>query len=519
MWFNSEIRHNIKQLRTLRHRFKHHPTQHTFNTIGSLERILQDKIAVAKQTFEFDLINTSTSTNNNKIFKYLKSITKSNNIPSVMNFDSSTANTDQNIANLFNQLQYFYSVFHDSSSFPNIDDLPPVHDSLSSITISTADIFGALVSLDVEKSPGMDKISPRVLKNCAVALFEPLHHLFSLSLRYAILPSSWKIHKVVSVPKASDPTSVKNYRPISLLSNTSKVLERIIYNKIINHIIKNTNPCQFGFTKNCSTLQQMLIFLDQIINSPSQTDVIYFDISKAFDTVSHSILLNKLWSISITGTLWSWFKEYLSNHYQRVTINNLLSNSLPVVSDVPQGSILGPLLFLVYINDMSSYINHSQFLKFADDTKCFLHINTLSDHIALQEDITAVFTWSQDFNMDFNFKKFIHLSFKSKLDTIYTISDTCIPRSDSYKDLGITLSVDLSWNKHYKTMTARAYKVLGLIRRTFSSCHSTATMTRLYVSLVCSQLFYCTQIWRPHLMKDILNIEQVQRRATMQAHT
>ena len=381
MWFNSEIRHNIKQLRTLRHRFKHHPTQHTFNTIGSLERILQDKIVVAKQTFEFDLINTSASTNNNKIFKYLKSITESNNIPSVMNFDSSTANTDQNIANLFNQ--YFYSVFHDSSSFPNIDDLPPVHDSLSSITISTADVFGALVSLDVEKSPGMDKISPRVLKNCAVALFEPLHHLFSLSLRYAILPSSWKIHKVVPVPKAGDPTSVKNYRPISLLSNTSKVLERIIYNKIINHISKNINPCQFGFTKNCSTLQHMLIFLDQIINSPSQTDVIYFDISKAFDTVSHSILLNKLWSIGITGTLWSWFKEYLSNHYQRVIINNLLSNSLPVVSGVPQGSILGPLLFLVYINDMSSYINHSQFLKFAHDTKCFLHINTLSDHIAL----------------------------------------------------------------------------------------------------------------------------------------
>ena len=108
--------------------------------------------------------------------------------------------------------------------------------------------------------------------------------------------------------------------------------------------------------------------------------------------------------------------------------------------------------------------------------------------------------------MDFNFKKFIHLSFKSKLDTTYTIPDTYIPRSDSHKDLGITLSVDLSLNKHYKIITARAYKVLGLICQTFSSCHSTTTMTKLYVSLVCSQLFYCTQIWRPHLMKDILNL-------------
>ena len=385
-WFNPEIRHSIKCLRSLRRRYERHPTQHIFNTIDSLEKVLQDKIAAAKQTFESDLINTYASTN---IFKYLKSFTKSNNIPSVMNLGSLTANTDQNIASLFNQ--YFHSVLHDSSSLPNIDDLPSIHDSLSSITISIADVFEALVSLDVEKSPGIDKISPRVLRSCAEALTEPLYHLFSQSLRYATLPSSWKVHKVVPVPKAGDLTSVKNYRPISLLSNTSKVLERIIYNKIINHISKDINPHQFGFTKNSSTLQQMLIFLDQIINSPQQTDVIYLDISKAFDTVSHSILLNKLWSIGITGTLWTWFKDYLSNRYQRVTINNSYSDLLPINSGVPQGSILGPLLFLVYINDMSSYIHHSQLLKFADDTKCFCHISTLCLTIMLYRRTSLLF--------------------------------------------------------------------------------------------------------------------------------
>ena len=512
IWFNSEIRHSINRLRTLRRRHKRHPTQYTSNTIDSLEKALQEKIAVAKLTFESELINTYTSTNNNKIFKYLKSITKSNNIPSVMNFESLTANTDHGIASLFNQ--YFHSVYHDPSSFPNIDDLPSMHDSLSSITITVADVFEALVSLDVEKSPGMDKISSRVLQSCAEPLTEPLLHLFSQSLRYATLPTSWKVHKIVPIPKAGDPHSVKNYCPISLLSNTSKVFERLIYNKIISHISKAINPRQFGFTRNCSTLQQMLIFMDQIINSSLQTDVIYFDISKAFDTVSHSILLNKLWSIGITGALWTWFKDYLSNRYQTVIINNCYSNLLPVVSGVPQGSILGPLLFLVYINDMSSYVHHSHFLKFADDTKCFLHISTLSDYSALQEDISALFTWSRDSDLDFNLKKFVHLSFKSKLDTTYTISDTRIPHSDSHKDLGLILSEDLRWDKHYKAITARAYKVLGLIRRTFHSCHLSSTMVRLYVSMVRSQLLYCTQIWRPHLMKDILNIERVQRRAT-----
>ena len=115
-----------------------------------------------------------------------------------------------------------------------------------------------------------------------------------------------------------------------------------MYNKIINRISKDMNPCQFGFTKNCSTLQQMLIFLDQIINSPLQTDVIYLDISKAVYTVSHSILLNQLWSAGITGVLWAWFKDYLSDRHQRVTINNSYPDMLPIVSSVPQGNILGP---------------------------------------------------------------------------------------------------------------------------------------------------------------------------------
>ena len=121
--------------------------------------------------------------------------------------------------------------------------------------------------------------------------------------------------KTVPVFKAGDPNSVRNYRPISLQSNTSKVFERLIYNKTITHISKSISPFQFGFTKNCSTLQQLL---DRIVNSPLQTDIIYLDISKAFDTVSHGILFEKLWSIGITSVLWSWFKNYLTNRYQIV---------------------------------------------------------------------------------------------------------------------------------------------------------------------------------------------------------
>jgi len=154
------------------------------------------------------------------------------------------------------------------------DEYLSSEESLSSIHITILKVYEAFTSLDIEKSCGIDRISPRVLYNCAGPLCEPLHHLFSMSLRHATLPSSWKFHKAIPIFKAGDQHSVRNYRPISLLSNTSKVLERLIYNKIITQISKSISPSQFSFTHNCSTSQQMLIFLDHIINSPSQTDVL-----------------------------------------------------------------------------------------------------------------------------------------------------------------------------------------------------------------------------------------------------
>ena len=161
LWFNSDIRHNTKRLRTLRCRYKQHPTHHIFCTNNSLELTLRSKIKAAKQSFEYNLINSYATTNNNKIFKYLKSIIKSNNVPLVIQFESSTASTDYAKANLFNR--YFHSVFHNPSLFPDIGDLPSIHNSLNSITITVADVYEALISLNVEKSPGTDKISPRIL--------------------------------------------------------------------------------------------------------------------------------------------------------------------------------------------------------------------------------------------------------------------------------------------------------------------------------------------------------------------
>ena len=221
--------------------------------------ITQDKIDTANLDYEFSLVHNFASTNSSKIYDYIKSIIKSNHMPSSVNFNSSTASTDHDKANLFNL--YFHSVFHNPSCLPNIDELPDIAGSLQAIVISVFDVYEALISLDIDKSSGINNIGPRVLHSCAEALCVPLHHLFSLSLYYAIVPSCWKVHKVVPIFKAGDPTSVTNYQPISLLSNASKVLERLIFDKLIRHVTKSVSPRQFASLRTVQLFNKCSCFL------------------------------------------------------------------------------------------------------------------------------------------------------------------------------------------------------------------------------------------------------------------
>ena len=160
--------------------------------------------------------------------------------------------------------------------------------------------------------------------------------------------------------------------------------------------------CQFGFMKGCSTLQQLLIFLNSIHeHCKIQTDVIYLDFAKAFDRVPHNELLLKLWKIGITGNLWWWFRFYLNNRQQCVRLNGSYSTFLSVLSGVPQGSVLGPLLFLIYINDLFLSVRSSNALSFADDTKCYKQILEHLDSIQLQQDLDSMANWSRDWNQFF----------------------------------------------------------------------------------------------------------------------
>ena len=238
-------------------------------------------------------------------------------------------------------------------------------------------------------------------------------------------------------------------------------------------------------------------------------------LSKAFNTVAHNELLVKLHSLGITGNLWSWFRAYLTDRRQSVCVNNCLSTSLPVLSGVPQGSILGPLLFLVYINDLPSYASNSNLLLFADDTKCLKSITNLADCHKLQDDIDKLSLWCNQWRMKFNTTKCVLLSFHSKqvkATHSYQLNGQSINSCEVHRDLGILSSHNLTWSAHYNHITARAYRMLHLLTRTFSTTtDSSISKKSLYISLVRSQLTYCSC---PNLMKDMLTIETVQRRAT-----
>uniref|UniRef100_A0A1X7V5Q9 Reverse transcriptase domain-containing protein n=1 Tax=Amphimedon queenslandica TaxID=400682 RepID=A0A1X7V5Q9_AMPQE len=291
---------------------------------------------------------------------------------------------------------------------------------------------------------------------------------------------------------------INNYRPISLLCTISKVLERIIFDKIVDFVQDHISSSQFGFLKGKSSQQQLLILLHHIhsnIEKKYTSGVIYLDLRKAFDSVVHGILLTKLESIGISGHLLRWFHAYLSDRYQCVSINNSVSDLLSVLS--------------VFI------------ILFADDTKC---IHTTTDHssslssVSFQCDLDALCQWSLNNGIHFNDSKSVTMKFLSAKGQAqspsYFLNSKPIPTAISHRDLGVILSSTLSWDDHIIFITSKAYKSLGLIRRTFSSTLPIHIKKQLYLSMVWSQLLYCSIIWRPNLIKHIIMLERIQRRAT-----
>jgi ribonuclease P/MRP protein subunit RPP40 len=310
-----------------------------------------------------------------------------------------------------------------------------------------------------------------------------------------------------------------NYRPISLTCHFCKLLERIIKDQMINYLEgKNLlRETQHGFRKGKSCLTNLLEFIEDVTNivdKGGEADVLYLDFQKAFDKVAHERLFIKLNALGFEGKLLEWLKSWLTGRKQRVVIDGDRSEWAEVTSGVPQGSVLGPILFLVFINDIDEGLSNKLF-KFADDIKLLGQGHSMEQKREIQSDLQKLLDWSEKWQMRFNIEKckWIHFGKENDLDFRFEMNGKHLEELKEIKDLGIIVSHDLKVGNQCHTAAKKSNQVLGLIQRTFKN-KKLKMMKILYKSLVRPHIDYNIQAWRPHLVKDINILERVQRRAT-----
>ena len=393
------------------------------------------------------------------------------------------------------------------------------YSSMPDIDIHCSGVLKLLKDLNPNKATGPDNLSAQFLKTHADILAPAITLIFQASLHQGILPSQWKDANVVPLFKKGDRSLASNYRPVSLTSICSKMLEHILFSNSMQHLERYDilTSFQHGFRSKRSCETQLILTvhdLAQGLKDKEQIDTILLDFSKAFDKVPHRRLLHKLSYYGIRGTSLNWIKAFLSNRSQRVVLDGAFSESASVTSGVPQGTVLGPLLFLCFINDLPECVT-SKVRLFADDCLLYRKIDSVRDSHLLQEDLASLQQWEDTWLMSFNPSKCetLRISLKPHLiDFTYSIRNTPLELVDSAKYLGVTFSSDLQWKPHISKVTKKANSTLGLLRRNLRTCPP-ALKKQAYLSFVRPTLEYASTVWAPYWKEDIDQVEAVQRRA------
>ncbi|KAK9496777.1 hypothetical protein O3M35_012971 [Rhynocoris fuscipes] len=464
-----------------------------------------------------DLVESNIHYDINHFWKFTSKIkSDKNNLPKVMFLDNQCCDNDCDIANLF--ATYFSSIFNNNSINCN---KPSFNSSLSisNIIIDISSLLNKLVSIKSSTSPSFDGIPSCLLKNCANNLAEALTFLFNFSLSYGIVPDVWKVSFVNPVFKCGSRDNVKNYRPISMLCPIAKVFDSLVYD-LIYPLTSSIIPEQHGFVKNRSTTTNLLIYQTTIFNACNENfivDSIHTDFSKAFDSVNISTVLLKLETYGIHGSLLKWFSSYLADRLQIVKANSSYSFAFPATSGVPQGSHLGPLLFLVFINDIGSIFNNVFFLLFADDLKIFKVIKSPHDNHILQNNLDSLQVWCSNNGLHLNVSKCYQICCTKKFNSVsnyfqYKLNDQYLTKVEIIKDLGVYFDSKLSFKYHILQIFSKALKVLGFVIRFSRSFHSISTLKLLYITLVRPILEFSSLIWSPNYQYLISHIEKIQHR-------
>ena len=390
---------------------------------------------------------------------------------------------------------------------------------LSHIDFDCMDIVKIVKSLKPSYSLGPDNINSILIKACLPDIAPLLSKLFSLSLAHSTYPDLWKTTFIKPLFKSGSRMDVNNYRPINITSILSRIMEKIVKSKLTSHLSSNNliNESQHGFTKSKSCDTCLVEFFDYVsclkdINY--QVIILYFDFSKAFDTVSHSLLLEKLSQIGISDPLLKWFRSFLSNRNQVTHINNVSSCAINVSSGVIQGSVLGPLLFLIYINDITKEILNGRPFLYADDLKIVYSSDTMSVEFisTIQQDLIRLDSWCNNWKMKLNAPKcgYMNLNKVSSPLSLY-LNGLPLKPLDHVKDLGLTYTKTLSFHEHISSITSKANRISGFIQRNFFLQETKVALFKMFVR---PRLEYCSFIFSNLRKSEIINVERVQRNFT-----
>ena len=390
---------------------------------------------------------------------------------------------------------------------------------MPNITITVAGVAKQLSKLNPGKAAGPDNLTSRILKELHSEIAPILTDIFNTSLSEGTVPKDWKNAYVTPVYKKGPKSKPENYRPISLTCICCKVLEHIITSNIMTHLDKNNllYHNQHGFRSRVSCETQLIQFTQDLydtLNDKGQADVIVMDFSKAFDKVDHQRLLLKLHRLGINHEVITWIQSFLTDRSQCVVLDGERSDACPVLSGVPQGSVLGPCLFLMYINDMPETIK-SNIRLFADDTIMYLTISNLSDCQDLQNDLSKLEAWETEWLMAFNPDKceVIRITKKHKPFIFdYKLHNKILQTTKNAKYLGLNISDDLTWSKHINQTTAKGNNTLKFIKRNIQT-HNSKIKETAYKTYVRPLLEYSSSVWDPWQKKYIEKLEMVQHRA------
>ena len=526
-WMNNSVMRTIRKKRRL---WKHYTTtkDHSdYIAYKAVEREAIKSVRKAKKNYERKLSQEAKS-NPKAFYAYLKSKTSNREtvgpLASGTGPNAESVSDDGKMATMLNQ--FFSSVFTDEDlqSLPQPTQSFQGADPLEDLLITPEKVRLKLDAMRSTAAPGPDGLRPCFLKQFSTSLAIPLAIIFKQSLVEGVVPEDWRCANVTPIYKKGGKSQVGNYRPVSLTSVLCKVMESMIKDALMNHLMTNCllNASQHGFMKRKSCLTNLVDYLDKLtklIDDGHNVDVLYLDFSKAFDKVPHARLMAKLDAMGVRGNVHRWIREWLHDRKQRVVLNGQFSEWLPVLSGVPQGSVLGPALFLVYINDIDGAVDGLTYIsKFADDSKVMRCVDCDADREAMQSNINSLIEWSDKWQMSFNAIKckVIHFGRNNPRHSYhmggFAPGGTVLEAVEKEKDVGVIIHQSLKPSTQCAKAAAKGKQVLGQMARSVT-LRDRHTWPRLYCTYVRPHLEYAVQAWNPWLDCDIAALESVQQQA------